>query len=411
MRAALVVTGTEVLEGRVQDENGATLGRWLTGAGVAVERITVVGDDLAAISAAVGEALGSGVDLVVTTGGLGPTHDDRTMEAVAVATGRSLAVHEGALAMVTRALAAAPAGASGAALAEGGRKQATLPEGATVLPPAGSAPGAVVPHGGGVVVVLPGPPWECLAVWRTALRVPAVARVIGADPDAAPVAVMMADVVESEFMDAMGALQPEAHGLVVGVCARPGELEVTVRPPGPGADAFVAGLSVSFPGAIFSTEGARVEEVVGRLLAARGNTLGTAESCTGGLIGALLTSVPGSSAWYAGGVVSYADAVKHSVLGVPGALLREHGAVSAEVAGAMAAGARERLGCDWAISVTGIAGPDGGRPAKPVGLVYVGIAGGGTVTVTEARLHGDRARIRLRASTMAMHALRTALEA
>jgi nicotinamide-nucleotide amidase len=408
-RAALVVTGTEVLEGRVRDENGAMVAASLTAHGVTVERITVVGDALADITTAVEEAMHSGVELVVTTGGLGPTHDDRTMDAVAAATGRTMELDEGALELVHAALAAVPARASREVREAGARKQATIPAGATVLPPAGTAPGAVVDAGRCLVVVLPGPPWECAAGWHEALRVERVARTVGASAGAAPLELRMAGIVESEFMDALRVLDPDDLGLTVGVCARPGELEVTVRPPGAAAEGFVAGLEQAFPGSIFSRDGARVEEVVARLLLLRGQVLGTAESCTGGMIGSRLTTVTGASAWYAGGVVSYSNEVKESALGVPAHLLRDHGAVSDAVAGAMATGARERLGCDWAIAVTGIAGPDGGTPDKPVGLVYIGIAGPDGVGVRELRLHGDRERIRQRSSTIALHLLREAL--
>ena len=409
MRAALVVTGTEVLEGRVRDENGAFVAKSLTAAGVSVVRTTVVGDGLEEITTAVSEALASGVDLVVTTGGLGPTHDDRTMEAVAAATGRGMVLDDHALAQVNRALTSVPARASAETRQAGARKQATVPEGSIVLPPAGTAPGAVVPHDGAVVVVLPGPPWECAASWDAALGVPAVADIVRGQSGGAPLELRMSGVVESEFMDAVRALDPEAAGLVVGVCARPGELEVTVRPPGAVADAFISGLGEAFPGSIFSTDGSGVEQVVGRLLAARDQHLATAESCTGGMIGERLTSVPGSSAWYVGGVVSYSDAVKQAALGVSPDLLRDHGAVSASVAEAMAEGACERLGCDWSVAVTGIAGPGGGTDAKPVGLVFVAVRGPEGTTVRELRLHGDRERIRMRSSTIALHLLREAL--
>ena len=409
MRAALVVTGTEVLEGRVKDENGAMVASSLAAAGVQVDRITVVGDGLDDIRAAVAAALGSGVDLVVTTGGLGPTHDDRTMEAVALAAGLPMRLDADALEMVRAAIATVPARASAEIREQGARKQATLPEGSVALPPPGTAPGAVLRAQGTVVVVLPGPPWECAASWHAARAVPEVASIMGSEPGAAPLELRLANVVESEFMQAIEQADPEDDGLVVGVCARPGELEVTVRPPGPTADAFVAFLEREFPGAIFSRDGATVEQVIGDLLRGRGEMLGTAESCTGGLIGARLTDVPGSSGWYAGGVVSYSNAVKESALGVPGAMIERHGAVSAEVAEAMARGALHRLGCDWSIAVTGVAGPGGGTPDKPVGLVYVAVGRPDGVEVRELRLHGDRERIRMRSSTLVLHLLRTAL--
>ena len=409
MRAALVVTGTEVLEGRVRDENGAMVAASLAAAGVQVQRITVVGDALDDIRSAVAEALAGGADLVVTTGGLGPTHDDRTMEAVALAAGVGMVIDQHALEMVRAAIATVPARASQQTRETGARKQATLPEGAVALPPPGTAPGAVLAVGDALVVVLPGPPWECAATWESARALPQVAALLGHGEGSAPLELRLANVVESEFMEASDRADPEARGLVVGVCARPGELEVTIRPPGPVADEFVAFLEQGFPGAIFARDGSTVEQVVGAALHARGDLLGTAESCTGGLLGARLTSVPGSSAWYAGGVVSYSNAVKESGLGVPAGLIDRHGAVSAEVAGAMAQGAMERLGCARAIAITGVAGPGGGTPEKPVGLVYVGIGGPDGVTVHELRLHGDRERIRMRTCTIAMHLLRTAL--
>lgn len=409
MRAALVVTGTEVLEGRVRDENGAMVAASLAAAGVQVERITVVGDGLEDIRSAVAEALAGGAHLVVTTGGLGPTHDDRTMEAVALAAGVGMHLDEPALEMVRAAIATVPARASQETREMGARKQATLPVGALALPPPGTAPGAVLAVGDALVVVLPGPPWECAASWDSARALPQVASLLRRGEGSAPLELRLANVVESEFMEAIDRADPESRGLVVGVCARPGELEVTIRPPGPLADEFVAVLDSTFPGAIFARDGSTVEQAVGTALAARGEVLGTAESCTGGLLGARLTSVPGSSAWYAGGVVSYSNAVKESALGVPGALIEGHGAVSAEVAGAMARGARERLGCAWAIAVTGVAGPGGGTPEKPVGLVYVAIAGPDEVQVHDLRLHGDRERIRMRTCTIALHLLRAAL--
>ena len=410
MRAALVVTGTEVLEGRVRDENGAFVAASLAAAGVSVDRITVVGDGLEEIASAVVQALQSGADLVVTTGGLGPTHDDRTMEAVALAAGVPLHLDERALEMVRAAIATVPARASEEIREQGARKQATLPAGAIALPPPGTAPGAVLRAGDAVLVVLPGPPWECAASWDAAREVPDVAAVLGADPSAAPLELRLANVVESEFMQAIDRADPEDEGLVVGVCARPGELEVTVRPPGATADAFLAFLEREFPGAIFSRDGSTVEQVIGALLMERGEMLGTAESCTGGLIGGRLTAIPGSSGWYVGGVVSYSNALKESALGVPSAMLERFGAVSAEVAEAMARGARERLGCAWSIAVTGVAGPGGGTPDKPVGLVYVAVGGADGVEVRELRLHGDRERIRMRSSTIALHLLRTALQ-
>lgn len=407
MRARIVVTGTEVLEGRVRDENGAAIAADLTGRGVRVMRTVVVDDALQSIADAVRDALADDVQLVVVTGGLGPTHDDRTMEAVADACGLPLVEDADALALVRAAMTGVRVRASADTREAAARKQALMPQGATSLPPPGTAPGAVVPTGDRTVVVLPGPPWECRTSWERALetdRITALLRGAGGPP----ITLWLAGVVESEFIEALDQGDWHARGLEVGVCAKPGELEVVIRPADDDGRALEAHLDAAFPGAVFSRDGRRVEQVLGEALAARAETLGTAESCTGGMIGARLTAVPGASAWYLGGVVSYDDAVKRDVLGVPPSVITAHGAVSAECATAMAEGLRSRLGCTWAVSVTGIAGPGGGTPDKPVGLVYVGLAGpDGTIT-RELHLHGDRDRIRQRAATIALHIVREA---
>lgn len=407
MRARIVVTGTEVLEGRVRDENGAAVAADLTGRGVRVVRTEVVDDHLASIERAVRDALADDVVLVVVTGGLGPTHDDRTMEAVARAVGVELAEDPQSLARIEARMAGARVRASAGVRDAAARKQALMPVGALALPPAGTAPGAVVPAGDRTVVVLPGPPWECAQSWSDALATPRMSALLAAT-GGPPITLRMAGVVESEFIEALA--DPRWHdGLEVGVCAKPGELEVVIRPDAPAGRALEAHLDATFPGAIFSRTGETVEQVVGRLLADRGESVATAESCTGGMIGARLTSVVGASGWYPGGITSYANAVKEQVLGVPAAVLEEHGAVSAECARAMAEGVATGLDATWGLSVTGIAGPGGGTADKPVGLVFVGLAGPDGVTVRELRMTGDRERIRQRSSTIALHLLRQAL--
>ncbi len=401
-----MVTGTEVLEGRVRDENGAAIAADLTGRGVRVAGTVVVDDAIASITGAVRDALSAGVQLVVVTGGLGPTHDDRTMEAVADACSVPLREDPGALALVRDAMSGVSVRASDVTRDVAARKQALIPAGAISLPPPGTAPGAVLEDPGGVVVVLPGPPWECMASWHSAVETGPVKALLGSGGGAAPITLRLAGVVESEFIEALDDPQWHDDSLEVGVCAKPGELEVVIRPDNAGARGLEAHLDERFPGAIFSRDGSGVEEVLGRALSARVETLVTAESCTGGIIGARITSVSGASAWYSGGVVSYDNAVKQRALGVPMEILTAHGAVSAECAAAMAEGVRGRLGATWGLSVTGIAGPGGGTPQKPVGLVYVGIAGPSGTETRELRLHGDRERVRQRAATLALHLLR-----
>lgn len=404
-----MVTGTEVLEGRVRDENGAAIAADLTARGVRVAGTVVVDDAIESITGAVRDALSAGVQLVVVTGGLGPTHDDRTMEAVAAACSVPLQEDPGALVLIRDAMSGVRARASEAIRDTAARKQALMPAGAISLPPPGTAPGAVLDDPRGVVVVLPGPPWECMASWHSALETGPIRALLGSGGGAAPITLRLAGIVESEFIEALDDPRWHDESIEVGVCAKPGELEVVIRPDNAGARALEAHLDDRFPGAIFSRDGSGVEEVLGRALSARVETLVTAESCTGGIIGARITSVPGASAWYSGGVVSYDNAVKQRALGVPVEVLTAHGAVSAECAAAMAEGVRSRLGATWGLSVTGIAGPGGGTPQKPVGLVYVGIAGPAGTETRELHLHGDRERVRQRAATRALHLLREAI--
>ena len=379
---------------------------------MAVERVEIVGDERDALVAAVAGALARGVDLLVATGGLGPTHDDLTMEAVAVATGRPLGLDPAALAMVEAASSGIPADAEvGRRVRE---KQASLPAGARVLPPAGTAPGAALEHRGAVVVVLPGPPWELEAMWRAALTEAPLAGVLARAGTWLERVLRVHAVPESRVVGALGSLDRDAwERLIVGICARDWELEITVRAaPGDAwaADALEERLGEEFGPALYSRDGASLDDVVARGLTAAGQTVAVAESCTGGGLGARLTACPGSSAYVLGGVISYADAVKRDLLGVDAQLLAREGAVSAPVAVEMATGVRRLTGSDWALSITGVAGPGGGSAQKPVGLVYVGIAGPDGAAAHEHRLRGDRQRIRERSAAVALHLLRLSLE-
>ncbi len=378
-----------------------------------VERVEIVGDDLDALVGAVRTALEEGVDLLCTSGGLGPTHDDLTMEAVAAATGRALALDPGALAMVEERL-------SGYRRTPGvwrqvAEKQAMLPAGATVLPPVGTAPGAAVAHDGALVVVLPGPPWELREMWEAARAEPPLAALLARGGGASERVLRAFAVPESRILAALRPFDRDAwERLTVGICAKDAELEITVRSAAEdawAADALEERLEEDLGAALYSRDGVTVDEVVARSLIAAGQTVAVAESCTGGGLGARLTALPGSSAYALGGVISYSDGVKRDVLGVDEGLLRRHGAVSAPVAERMAAGVRQLIGSDWALSITGIAGPGGGTAEKPVGLVFLGLAGPEGVAATEHRLRGDREAIRDRSAALALHALRMALEA
>jgi nicotinamide-nucleotide amidase len=372
----------------------------------------MVGDGLDAIAGAVARMLAGGPDLVCVTGGLGPTHDDLTMEAVARATGRRLAIDPEALAMV-RARSAGIRGDEGVRRAVQ-EKQASLPEGARVLPPPGTAPGCALVHDGVVVVVLPGPPWELTAMWEAALREEPLAGALARAQAPDERILRLHGIPESVLVGVVGGVDPDLWGrLRVGICARDGELEVTVRAlpdDSRAADALVERIAEGVGDALFSRDGSTLEDVVAESLTVAGQTVAVAESCTGGGLGARLTDRPGSSAYMLGGVISYADEVKTSLLGVDREVIRRHGAVSAECAEQMAAGARRALGSDWALSITGIAGPGGGTPEKPVGLVFIGLAApDGSVRHIEHRRGGDRAAIRDRSVVGALHLIRRAL--
>ncbi len=378
-----------------------------------VARVEMVGDGIDAIGGALARLLGDGYDLVCVSGGLGPTHDDLTMEAVARVTGRPMALDARALGLVSaRSLVLQGDAAILAALRE---KQATLPEGAVMLPPPGTAPGCVLRHGPTTIVVLPGPPWELLSMWEAALGEPLLAEVIAGAPGMDERVLRVHGVPESTFVAAIADLDPDAwQRLKVGVCARDGELEVTVRcPPADSwaADALEGLVAEGLGDALFSRDGATVDDVVARALLAAGQTVAVAESCTGGGLGARLTARAGASAYVLGGVISYADAVKTDVLGVDPEVIRLHGAVSAECAEGMAIGTRRLLGSDWALAITGIAGPGGGGAEKPVGLVHLALAGPGGVRHAEQRRGGDRDSIRARAVAGALHLLRRGLTA
>jgi nicotinamide-nucleotide amidase len=373
-----------------------------------VERVEMVGDGLEAIGGALSRMLGDGHDLICVSGGLGPTHDDLTMEAVGRATGRPLALDERALELVearSGSLRGDPA-----ILAALRRKQAMLPAGSVMLPPPGTAPGCIVRHGGTTVVVLPGPPWELETMWEAALGERLLAEVISRAPAADERVLRIHGVPESTLVSVIGDLgRADWERLRVGICAREGELEMTVRcapADSRAADALEALVLEGLGDAVFSRDGATIDDVVARLLTAAGQTVAVAESCTGGGLGARLTARAGSSAYVLGGVISYADAVKVEVLGVDPAVIARHGAVSPECAEQMALGARRLLGADWAVAITGIAGPGGGSDEKPVGLVHLALAGPAGVVHLEQRRGGDRDSIRARAVAGALHLLR-----
>ncbi|MBI2683828.1 MAG: CinA family nicotinamide mononucleotide deamidase-related protein [Actinobacteria bacterium] len=406
--ATIVVTGDEVLLGRVADLNGSWLAEDLAARGVTVAETRLVGDSRDRIAAAVAAACASDAELVIVTGGLGPTHDDITAEAVAIALGVPMRVNQEALALVAARHRVAWRGQPDDRLVSFGvEKQATLPVGARPLAPTGSAPGFVVALAHGAMVVLPGPPRELQPMWIAATSDIVVAAVLARARPAWRRLLRLVDVRESEFAlvraDIDGTLLARIRD---GVYTREGELEVAVE----GATADVAAVTAHyrarFGRRLFGTAGETVDEIVARLMRERAHMVAVAESCTGGGLGARITAQTGASGWFAGGVIAYSNTAKVARLHVPAEVIDLDGAVSSACATAMAVGACRMFEADWGVSITGIAGPGGGSAAKPVGLVFVGICGPGGTTTTELRLPGDRESVRRRAQTLALHRLR-----
>jgi nicotinamide-nucleotide amidase len=416
VRAGIVVTGTEVLTGRVADRNGPWLADRLLELGVELAHITLCGDRPADIEAQLRFMADQGVDLIITSGGLGPTADDMTVAIVAQFCGRELVLDpqlEAKIADILKGLMARFEGRDFDAVLAANRKQAMVPAGAVILDPVGTAPGVVVP-GTPTVVVLPGPPRELQPMWQAAVGTEAVGRAIAARTRYMQQTVRMFGLPESGLAETLRAAEQELPGfeqLEITTCLRRGELEIVTRYE-PAAEsvyaALVAFLRHRHGPAIFSEDGALVDDLVVGLLT--GRRLATAESCTAGLLSARLTERPGSSGHVVGGVVAYANEAKTELLDVDPALIETHGAVSEPVAVAMADGALRRFGADTAVAVTGIAGPGGGTVEKPVGTVCfcVRLADGTTLT-RNLRLPGDRSDVRERSTTVAMHLLLRAL--
>ena len=417
-RAGIVVTGTEVLTGRVADRNGPWLAEQLRLLGVDVGQVVVVGDRPDDLRSALGLLL-SRHDLVVTTGGLGPTADDLTAEVVAEVQGREPrlvpALEQEIADIVERLSAGRGWRRDPEATAAGVRKQAMVPDGASVLAPVGTAPGLVVPsaEGTGVpVLVLPGPPPELQGMWDDALADPHVQQALAGREELRQATVRLYGTPESELAATLRRHQAELEGLEVTTCLREGELEVVSRyspAAAPAQEALLAALREDFADTLFSPGGESVDELVATALLDRAWTIATAESCTAGLLAGRLADRPGSSAYLLGGLVTYADEAKHDLLGVPQELLDSVGAVSAEVARAMADGARAALGTDVGVGITGVAGPGGGTPDKPVGLVHLCVTSADRVVPARVLLGGDRAAVRSRSVVVALHLVRELL--
>lgn len=414
VRAGIVITGTEVLSGIIRDANGPWLAERLRGLGVSLAEIVVVGDRPEDVRGALDFL--SDLDLIITTGGLGPTADDLTAEVVASFAGRPSSLDPGLeeriWAIVSR-MRGRWRDASEEGMRAGTRKQAMVPRGAVVLEPVGTAPGLVV-SGDGVppVVVLPGPPGELQPMWSEAIQTAPLRDLFAAAGTLEQRIMRMTGIPESELARTLRGLDG-LDRLEITTCLRRGELEVSTVFPSEAADdyaAFEAALLERHGSAVFSVDGATIDEIVASLLLGPPvSTVAVAESCTGGLMAGRLTDRPGSSAYVLGGVVVYSNEAKVRDAGVPVELIERVGAVSPEVAAALADGAAARFGARVGIGITGIAGPDGGTPEKPVGMVCVCVVSGLRRIERTLQLPGDRASVRDRTTTAVMHYLRRLL--
>lgn len=423
MRVEIVAVGDELLYGDIINGNAAWLGRELADVGIRLETSVVVGDDVEAIAAAVVTALGR-ADAAILTGGLGPTQDDLTREGLARAAGVEL-VRDPFLESTLRRRFS-DLGRTGASVPASRRapeinyRQADLPVGAQPLPnERGTAPGLRVSIGAGVAYALPGVPHEMTAMFTTSV-LPDLLRRAGEPAVVVHRVLRTAGMWESAVAEA---LAPEVERVTplgnptIAFLASGGQTRVRISARARNraeAETLIAPVETAARAAlgpgVYGSDDDSLEGVVHALLRERGATLAVAESITGGLLAGRLTDVAGSSVTFRGGVVAYATDLKESLLGVEGAVLGEHGAVSPETAAAMAVGVRERLGATYGLALTGIAGPDE-QEGKPVGTVYVGLAGPDGVRTQSLRLPGDRPRNRAYAVVQALDVIRRALSA
>lgn len=421
VRAGIIVTGTEVLSGQIADENGPWVAARLLELGVDVAHLTICGDRPGDMTAQLRFLVEQRVDLVVTTGGLGPTADDLTIATVADFCGRPTRVDPALAAEITAILRRwrryGDADDLPAALLAAIAKQAEVPAGAEPIAPTGTAPGMAISAADGVpaILILPGPPRELQSMWPAALASSAVGTALAGRDDITHEAIRAYGLTEAELTETLrsAADLPGFARLEVTTCMRGGEVEIDTRFPRGAADDYAALKSLLLQhhsAQIYSTDGSTLADLLAAALT--GRTIATAESCTGGLVAARLTDRAGASDYVLGGIVAYANEVKAGVLGVPAALLDDFGAVSEPVAAAMAEGARATTGAGVGVATSGIAGPGGAVPGKPVGTVCFGLAIEGRATAAVTRhFPGDRAMVRTLATGFALHLVLDAFDA
>ena len=406
MRAEIIAIGSELLTPYRLDTNSLFLTDGLNQVGIRVIHKAVVGDSLDDMRASFRQALDR-ADLIVACGGLGPTDDDRTREAVADLLGRKLELNEGVLRHIQELFRR-----FGRVMPEINRRQAMVPEGATVIPnPRGSAPGLWIETSGHIVILLPGVPSELRAMFEQEVR-PRLTR-LGHDERLFTRDLRITGLPESEVeqrVSPLYALYPDTETTILasppGIQLHPRVWSRDSAKANQILDEMVKRMALALGEHLYSTEGEAMEEVVARVLTENRATIAVAESCTGGLLAERLTNIPGSSSYFLGGVVCYSNELKSALVDVPAELIESKGAVSPDVALALADGIRKRTGATIGVGVTGIAGPGGGTPEKPVGLVHIGIADERGPRERRFQFPGDRERIRMHASQTALDSVR-----
>jgi len=406
MNAEIIAVGSEMLTAQRVDTNSLYLTAELNNLGVEVVTKSVIGDDRDRLAEAVRLAVGRH-EIVILSGGLGPTEDDVTREAVAQALGRKLIFHEEIAEALERRFAAARR-----KMAEINKRQAFVVEGAAVLAnDRGTAPGQWVEESGAVVMLLPGPPHELKAMFERQC-LPRLTRMVPRQ-SIRTAFLRVTGMAESDLDALISPVYKKYDNPATTILAANGDLQIHFRARcGSEADAeallaeVVGPVELLLGDRLYSRNGDPLEAVVGAMLRQNRATVAVAESCTGGMLGERITSVPGSSDYFAGGFITYSNAMKMELLGVAAELLERHGAVSQEVAEAMAAGARRRTNATYALAITGVAGPDTGGEAAPVGTMYVGIADAAGARSFHRQFLGDRQRVRVFTCQMALDVLR-----
>lgn len=398
----LISTGNELLNGRSINSHARTLAQLLAPRGVYIQRDVTIPDQMNAIAVELQEALAK-VDLVFVSGGLGPTVDDITRDAVAQCLGRSIILHKPTLERIH-----AYCRKRGIAITDLRDRQALIVEGAEVLDnPAGIAPGECIRLGEKTVFMLPGPPREVRAIMHEHV----LPRIRTMYPDEVPYLekiFMVCGSAEADIAECFRKASFPPEGIAIGYCASPGRIEVRLVPESLDAELESAAEQVRFllGDLIYAEERIDLEEAIVHMLEATQQTVAVAESCTGGLVGYKITSVSGSSSVFKGGIIAYDNGVKEKELGVDGSVLENEGAVSDAVARMMAEGVRRRFNTDYGVSITGVAGPTGGTEEKPVGLVYMAVADSANTVLESHRFRAGREGVRMLSAQYALNLLR-----